>query len=117
MLKGISPRVKSMSAKLSNEDLELVKAYMLGAINDFCKNNKNEAFSIRIMFGEDNADWRKTPMQKIYDYHINNGKSHDEARKIAGQDAGHLLKRILNDDDRTFEFVGKDSSNKYKLDR
>lgn len=73
-------------------------------------------FSVHILFGRNNRNWNDIPMQKLYDYYIKAGKSHDEAAKRAAIDAGRLLKQILNDDkSREFEIVGKNTGILYKL--
>lgn len=116
MLIGISDRTRAMSAKLSCSEKKAIENYMLGAINDFCKNCKGQELSVRKLFGEENRDWNGTPMQEIYDYHISNGKTEKAAKRSSAIDAGNFLKKILkNDKVRKFEFTRKTSGNNYKL--
>lgn len=117
MLIGISNRTREMSAKLSCGEKEMIKCYIFGAIDSFCKNCKGQDFSVRILFGEENKDWHGTPMQKIYDYHISQGKTDKEAKNLAAKDAGYFLKKLLKEDERerTFKFTFKDTSNRYIL--
>lgn len=104
-----------ISAELNPDDLLLIKTYILGAINAFCINDKDSAFSVRILFGGNNRNWNHTPLQKIYNYYIQIGKSATDAALSSAIDVGRLLKEILEDDKRQFEIVGKDTGILYKL--
>lgn len=104
-----------ISAELNPDDLLLIKTYILGTINGFCINDKASAFSVRILFGGDNRNWNHTPLQKIYNYYIQIGKSATDAAASSSIDVGRLLKEILEDDKRQFEIVGKDTGLLYKL--
>lgn len=115
MLTNNTTKTYKISANLIPVDEEIIKVYMQGAVYAFCNTNKGEAFSVRILFGGDNRDWSGTPMQKIYDYYIKNGKSYDDAAENAAVDAGRLLKAVLERDSRKFEIVGKDTGTLYKL--
>ena len=42
-------------------------------------------------------------MVELYNYYIKINKSSDEAINMAGQDVGHLLKQVLQEDVRTYE--------------
>lgn len=115
MLINNDKKIYNISAKLLSEDVEKIKIYMLGAVNGFCNAQPKEHFSGRILFGGANRDWSETPMQKLYDYHITAGRSPEEAHEKAGQDAGHLLAAVLDNDSRKFEIVGKDTGKLYRL--
>lgn len=115
MITNNDKRIYETSAKLIPVDKEIIKVYMLGAVNAFCNVKPNESFSIRILFGGNNRNWGDTPMQKLYDYYIKEGKSEEDAHQSAARDAGWLLKTVLNDDSREFEIVGKDTGTLYKL--
>lgn len=86
----------AISAKISTLDIELIKIYMQGAVYSFCKNNPNDWFSVRVLFGGENTNWANTPMQKLYDYH--SVMQNDTAQKRAMADEGHLLKQVLAED-------------------
>lgn len=115
MFKSKNEKIYNISAKLIPADIEVIKVYMLGAVNAFCNVKPDEPFSARILFGGNNRNWGDTPMQKLYDYQLKEGKTYDEAFELAARDAGWLLKTILNDDSREFEIVGKDTGTLYKL--
>lgn len=115
MILNNKTKTYKISAKLIPIDIEIIKVYMLGAINSFCNNNRDSSFSIRILFGGINRNWQGTPIQKLYDYYVLNGKSYEQAAESASIDAGRLLKLVLEEDLRSFEIVGKDSGMLYKL--
>jgi hypothetical protein len=50
--------------------------------------------------GGENGDWRDTPMQRLFDRHHAAGASEAEAKRKAGIEGGHLLKRVLHEDPR-----------------
>ncbi|MCE7517551.1 hypothetical protein LZG37_05355 [Halomonas titanicae] len=85
---------------ISENERDLAKAYLQGAVYCWCKNRKDEWFSLRDLVGGDNYQWSRTPLMPIYIKH--EGVAED-AVKEAGKDTGWLLMRVLNDDQRTFE--------------
>ena len=115
MINNNATKTYNISANLIPVDEEIIKVYMQGAVYDFCNTNKGEAFSARILFGGDNKNWGNTPMQKLYDYYIKEGKTEEDAHQAAAIDAGRLLKAVLERDSREFEIVGKDTGTLYKL--
>lgn len=115
MIINNTKQIRRISAKLIPVDEEIIKVYMLGAVDAFCNVKPDEPFSARILFGGNNRNWNGTPMQKLYDYQLKEGKTYDEAFDLAAKDAGWLLKTVLNDDARIFEIVGKDTGTLYKL--
>lgn len=115
MIKNNEKKIYNISADLIPVDEEIIKVYMLGAVNAFCNVKPNEPFSARILFGGNNRNWGNTSMQKLYDYYIKEGKSEEDAHQSAAIDAGRLLKALLERDSRDFEIVGKDTGTLYKL--
>lgn len=115
MIINNTKQIRRISAKLIPVDEEIIKVYMFGAVDAFCNVKPDEPFSARILFGGNNRNWNGTPMQKLYDYQLKEGKTYDEAFDLAAKDAGWLLKTVLNDDARIFEIVGKDTGTLYKL--
>ena len=94
-------------------DLEKITDYIQGSVYSWSKNKPNEWFTASSLFGKENFDWEGTPMQILYEKYKNQNKTHDESLKLAGKDAGHLLKKVLNKDKRIFD-VEKAWRNKYK---
>lgn len=81
----------------------------------FATQIKVKPFLPVFFFGGDNKNWGNTPMQKLYDYYIKEGKTEEDAHQAAAIDAGRLLKAVLERDSREFEIVGKDTGTLYKL--
>lgn len=115
MIKNNEKKIYNISADLIPADIEIIKVYMQGAVYAFCNVKPDEPFSARILFGGNNKNWGDTPMQKLYDYYIKEGKSEEDAHQSAAIDAGRLLKALLERDSRNFEIVGKDTGTLYKL--
>lgn len=92
-------KIQSISAKLSQMDIEIIKVYMRGCVQGFCCNNSTKSFSVSTLFGGENRDWRDTPMQRIYDYHKREGATDKEAYDRTKKDAGWLLKAVLDEDE------------------
>lgn len=115
MFKSKNEKIYNISAKLIPADIEVIKVYMQGAVYAFCNVKPDEPFSARILFGGNNRNWGDTPMQKLYDYQLKEGKSEEDAHQSAAIDAGKLLKAVLDRDSREFEIVGKDTGTLYKL--
>lgn len=103
MLVNNESRLRKTSAKLSDQNIEIINAYIKGAVHGFCNNNSGIAFSVRSLFGEDNRDWSDTPLQEIYEYFINLGYDRTSAAKRAAVNVGLLLKNILITD-KKFEY-------------
>ena len=102
-------------AWLSPEDEQRIMDFLQGAIYCYCNNRKGEWFSVReIMGGSNRDDWDKTPLGILYNQHIQNGKSHDEAWDLAGQEEGKLLKKTIKQDKRNFETKKEEQIRKYK---
>ena len=99
----------------SVEEMELrgikgsAESFIKGAVYQFIadqteKTNGEIRFCIRDLLGGTNADWENTPLQYLYDYHIREGKTKEEAYVQTARDAGWLLKEVLCKDLRyTYE--------------
>ena len=88
---------------ITNEEKQLIKAYLQGAVYSWAKNRPNEQFAARDFVGGKNFQWAGTPLFALYEKHCNTGKSSDEARHAAGKDLGWLLKAVLAKDKRHYE--------------
>ena len=101
MLKGLTT-YKSVNG-FTGEQLNLMRAFLQGAVYCWCKNRKDEWFAARDLLGGDNYYWQGTPLIQLYDYYLNgNEENHDYAVEEAGKAAGRLLKEVLINDKRTF---------------
>lgn len=96
MLKNKNSSLRSISAQISEGDMNCAKTYIMGVVHGFCNNNENQHFSVQILFGGENKDWRGTPLQVIYEYYAQKG--YFDADKRAARDVGWLLKTVLQED-------------------
>lgn len=87
--------------------------FLLGAIYTWCKNRKNEWFSVRDLMGGENADWTNTPLIYLYDRQINKGKTQKKAFDQAAKDIGNIVKELLSNDTRNFETDGSMRTRRY----
>ena len=87
----------------SERELNLMRAFLQGAVYCWCKNRKNECFAARDLLGGDNYYWQGTPLMPLYTYYLNgDNNNHDYAVEEAGKAAGRLLKEVLIRDKRIF---------------
>ena len=114
MLYGLDSGKKRISATILNVDKEIIKDYMQGSVYSFCKNNPGEVFSVRILFGGMNNDWNGTPLQRLYDNHAYVRKSKNPKHQTA-IDAGRLLREVLENDSRKFEYAGNKRGHRYRM--
>lgn len=105
MLRDSKEEIRSISAKLPMMDVEIIKTYMRGCVQGFCCNDPKKPFSVRVLFGGENRDWRSTPLQRLYDFYKREGATDEEAHDRAKKDAGWLLKAVLSEDLYTYECI------------
>lgn len=91
---------------ITDDQRQRILDFLQGAVYSWCKNRKDEWFTAQDLLGGENFHWEGTPMYFLYE------KSQDI--KQAGKDAGWLLKRMLNDDKRTFESSTDGRARKYR---
>lgn len=87
---------------------------MQGAVYSWVKNRSGEWFAVRDLMGGENFSWEGTPLQVLYEKHIDGGKDHDGAIEGAARDLGWLVKTMLHEDRRTFEVDHPDIVAKYR---
>ena len=85
---------------ISEEEKRRIKDFLQGGVYCWCKNRKDEWFSLRDLMGGDNFYWQGTPLLPLYLKHENNN---DDPVKAAGRDGGWLLKAVIDEDKRLFE--------------
>jgi len=105
-----STRVHSVS-EISDEEHQRIIDFLQGAVYCWCKNRKNEWFSLRDLMGGDNSYWQGTPLLPLYTKH--KGRNADPVKE-AGKDAGWLLKHVLKIDERVFESKKKQLIKHYR---
>ncbi|MCF0214919.1 MAG: hypothetical protein HUK21_00405 [Fibrobacteraceae bacterium] len=98
----INPKEKLRDVKIVNEkEKNDIKNFLQGAVYYWCKNRKNERFSLQSLMGGENFYWEGTPLIRLY----------EERKKIcaktaikeAAKAAGWLLKTVLAKDKRKFD--------------
>lgn len=103
MLIGDNIRTRNVYG-LKDCDLEKIKAFFQGAVYCWCNNKgTNEWFNARDFIGKNNFYWEHYPLGVLYFRQIDAGKTDGEAFEQAAKDAGTILKKVLADDDKTFE--------------
>jgi len=95
----------------SDEERDIIN-FLQGAVYCWCKNRKDEWFSLRDLMGGENYYWNDTPMIKLWEKHHNLGK--DDPVIEAGKDGGWILKKVIANDKRKFETKEEDMIRKYK---
>jgi len=96
--------VKWLSEEKEKENA--IYSFLQGAVYCWCNNNPNKWFSMRDFMGGTNSYWQGTPLMALYEKH--------KDVKAAGQDAGKLLKKVINDDKRHFKTKKEERIRKYK---
>lgn len=91
---------------ITAEQKQEILNFLQGAVYCWCKNRKDEWFAARDLLGGDNFYWQGTPMYSLYE------KSQDVEK--AGKDAGWLLKKMIDNDKRTFETKKSEMVRKYR---
>ncbi|MDR1120447.1 MAG: hypothetical protein LBM08_05975 [Dysgonamonadaceae bacterium] len=91
---------------ISEEQKQRMMDFLQGAVYCWCKNRKNEWFAARDLLGGDNTRWEGIPMFALY------AKSED--REQAGIDAGWLLKKVLDNDKRSYEAMKEGPVKQYR---
>ena len=110
-------KARAISAKISEKEQDLIKAYIQGAIYCFCKNCPNDngvgskPFHARDLFGGENYFWEETPLFVLFDWHRNNGANNPQNE--AGKDVGHLMSAVIQNDKRVFT-LNRGYTNQYQ---
>lgn len=108
-----SPELRDVTG-ISHPEKQRIIDFLQGAIYCWCKNRKDEWFSMRDLMGGDNYYWEGTPLLPLYEKHENKGKDWESAVKDAGKDSGWLLKKVIAGDKRTFETKKEELIRKYR---
>ena len=103
--------LRAVSSSSSDDARDIIN-FLQGAVYCWCKNRKDEWFSLRDLMGGENYYWNDTPMIKLWEKHHNLGK--DDPVIEAGKDGGWILKKVIANDKRKFETKEEDMIRKYK---
>jgi len=109
---------------IPESDIPKARAFIQGAVYDWCKNRPDEVFAVRDLFGGVNTDWGKTPLQATYNHwsstyrkrypKLSTDELHKKAAKQAAIDVGWLAKSVLQDDRRKFKSSNAGKARGYK---
>ena len=99
---------------ITEEQKQQIIDFLQGAVYCWCKNRKDEWFSMRDLMGGDNFHWQGTPLLALYLKHENQGKDSESAVKDAGKDSGWLLKKVISNDMRIFDSKNEELIRKYR---
>ena len=102
---------RNIVAKITENDKNMIKTFIQGAVYCYCKNNFDKEFAARDLFGGANYDWTGTPLIVLYEWHRDN--SNNDPVEMAGRDLGWLLLDVIISDNRTFTKI-KGYTNHYK---
>lgn len=91
-LRTVSGITKAQAIRISD--------FLQGAVYCWCKNRKDEWFSLRELMGGDNYYWQGTPLIPLYEKHKDHAQ---DPVAEAGKDAGWLLKAVIKKDKRHFD--------------
>ena len=96
---------------ITPEQEQRICDFLQGAVYSWCKNRKDEWFSMRDLMGGDNYYWDGTPLIVLYRKHEN--ISIDPVKE-AGKDSGWLLKKVIHQDKRVYETTREELIRKYR---
>lgn len=101
---------------LNSWERDLIYAYLQGAVYRRCNENPNDWFAARDLVGGKNYYWQGTPLIVVYERFrkANPPKSSEYAEDMAAKAIGHMLKRVIVDDKRTFDTQVKNLVRHYK---
>ena len=110
MALNVKSQVRNVSGITANEKAR-IRDFLQGGVYCWCKNRKNEWFSLRDLMGGDNFYWQGTPLLPLYSKHEH--KTSDPV-KDAGKDAGWLLKAVIAEDKRLFDTRKQEMIRQYR---
>lgn len=113
MIKNDDSTIRDVS-EVSTEQKRRIFDFLQGAVYCWCKNRKEEWFSIRDLMGGDNFHWDETPLFILWKKYKDKGYDYEAAIKEAGKNAGWMLKKTIKDDKRIFETKKEDLVRKYR---
>ena len=111
-IKGFNGKIRNVNS-LDVPGKQRAKAFLKKKVDCWCKNQPDKKFAAKDLVGDENEDWKGTPLQPVHDYH-RHSKSKEKAYKQAGIDVGWLLKGVLHDDKREFKQIKGEWVNSYK---
>ena len=81
---------------LNQKEYKKVSEYIKETVKNWIEDS--DTFTVRDLFGYQNADWRLTPLQIIYDNYLIKYKNNEEMAYIqSGIALGHIVKCVVNE--------------------
>lgn len=100
--------------RLTDRQVSRILKYLKGRVYSWCLKHPNDEFSVYLFFGHENSDWTGKPIQVLYENRCELKSSNPAL--AAGMDCGLLLRRMLQDDKRTYRQTSKTRPGRhYKL--
>lgn len=87
---------------LSAIDEALICSFLQGAVYAWCQKHGSEPFAARDFVGDKNYFWQGTPLIVLFNHYYNLYPDNNYAVTQAGRALGHLLKRVIVEDKRTY---------------
>jgi hypothetical protein len=110
---SLIPESQSRSVRgISPQDYQRIYDFLQGAVYCWCK-NQSGLFGLRDLMGGTNFFWARTPLIALWNKHRARGLPDDAAITAAAIDGGWILKRVINDDRRTFSHTKEGLVRKY----
>lgn len=91
-----------------------IEYFLQGAVYSWIGNGPSREFKLQNLVGGENFNWKRTPLQPLYELQIAKGHDHELALTEAAKVLGHILKKVLFNDRRVFEINTKEWTNVYK---
>jgi len=80
---------------LTKEQRRDIHNYLHGMVYGWCESRGTQPFAAHNLVGGVNWNWEGTPLQCVYDKQTTDGKT---AYKVAAQEVGRLLKKVIMED-------------------
>lgn len=100
---------------ISESERTRIYDYLQGLVYCWCKEHGTDWFAARNLVGGENYYWEGTPIQILYQKHVDNGDNWETAVSSAAKDLGWLLLNVINNDKRHFT-TRKEFTREYSWD-
>lgn len=117
-IKGDNGNKQRSFDDMQSKDIKQIHVFLKDEVDCWCNNYPDDWFTVTSLVGEARKDWVGIPLTVLHDRRRN--KNSPNPKTAAGQDAGHMLRKVLIDDKREFECYDTkeyEKSHKYRLTR
>jgi hypothetical protein len=109
----LDPKSRVNTVDISEIDYQRIYDFLQGAVYCWCKNREG-FFGLRDLMGGKNYFWNRTPLIALWNKHKAKGLNDDDAVLAAAIDGGWILKKVVDEDRRTFNHQEIDQVRKYR---